>query len=169
MISVSVSLSRLAALMTFVLVLFASPNAWAAETSLPPAHDLLADAKRVELTGMPLIVMVSLRGCPHCEVVRRSHLLPLLRDGQTRLPPQIRQIEINGRAAMRDFNGLSITHADFANRYKIKVAPVVMLFDANGEMLAEPLVGAMIPDFYGAYFDAALAEADAKLQRRGGR
>ena len=169
MISVPVSPCRLAALMTFVLVLFASPIARAAETSLPRAHDLLADGRRVELTGMPLIVMVSLRGCPHCEVVRRSHLLPLLRDGQTRLTPQIRQIEINSQAAMRDFNGLFITHADFANRYKIKVAPVVMLFDANGEMLAEPLVGAMIPDFYGAYLDAALAEANAKLQRRGGR
>lgn len=95
--------------------------------------------------------------------------MPLLRDGNATQKPLIRQIEVNGTIAMRDFNGRTVTHAEFASRYKIKIAPVVMFFDAKGEMLTTPLVGAMIPDFYGAYFDAALAEAKSKLQRQGGR
>lgn len=169
MISVPVLRCRLAGLMTLVMILLMCPITSAAETSLPPAQDLQADSRHVELTGLPLIVMVSLRSCPHCELVRRTHLLPLLRGGRARGIPHIRQIELNGQAAMRDFNGRAITHADFAKIYKIKVAPVVMFFGAKGEMLAEPLVGAMIPDFYGAHFDAALAEAISKLQRQGGR
>ncbi|MCY7386676.1 MAG: thioredoxin, partial [Burkholderiales bacterium] len=130
-----------------------------AETALPPARDLAADAVAAARSGMPLIVMISLPGCPHCEVVRRSHLLPLLRAGNATHSSLIRQVEINGQEKLRDFSGRSITHADFASNYKIKVAPVVMFFGVGGEQLAAPLVGAMIPDFYGAYFDAALAEA----------
>ena len=169
MISVPLSRCRIAGLMTLVMILLMCPVASAAETSLPHAQDLQADIRHAELTGLPLIVMISLRGCPHCEVIRRTHLLPLLRGGQARGIPHIRQIEINGKLVMRDFDGRAITHAGFARTYKIKVAPVVMFFGAKGEMLAEPLVGAMIPDFYGAHFDAALAEAISKMQRVGGR
>ena len=38
-------------------------------------------------------------------------------------------------------------------------------FAPKVDLLADPLVGAMIADFYGAYFDAALATARAKLQK----
>lgn len=150
-------------LLILAAILFAWPIVSVAETSLPSARDLLVDARTVGRTGVPLIVMVSLQGCAHCEVVRSSHLLPLLRDGNAGLRPLIRQVEINGNDAMRDFHGRATTHAEFASRYKIKIAPVVMFFDAKGKLITEPLMGAMIPDFYGAYFDAALAEARSKL------
>lgn len=78
------------------------------------------------------------------------------------------QVEINGKETRRDFSGRTVTHAEFASQYKIKIAPVVMFFSATGEQLAAPLVGAMIPEFYGAYFDATLAEAKPKLTPRGG-
>ena len=150
---------------TVAAVLFICPLVSMAQTSLVSARDLAADAKTVERTGLPLIVMVSLAGCPHCEVVRRSHLLPLLRAGSVTPTALIRQVEINGQDILRDFSGRATTHAEFASRYKITLAPVVMFFDGKGEMISEPLVGSMIPDFYGAYFDAALTAAKSRLTR----
>ncbi|MEO8385322.1 MAG: hypothetical protein ABI583_08775 [Betaproteobacteria bacterium] len=145
---------------TMLLAVSCSANC---QTTLPLASDLALDAIESGRTGAPLIVMFSLPGCPHCEVVRRSHLLPLLRD-QTALPrPIVRQIDITSALSLRDFDGSKITHAEFAARQKIKLAPVVMFFGRSGEMLAKPLVGSMIPDFYGAYLDAALTEARTKL------
>lgn len=143
-------------------LLAGSPVA-AGEISLPAARDLAAEGKDAERSGLPLIVLVSLAGCPHCEVVRRSHLLPLLRDGIAGTKPVIRQVEINGRERLRDFTGRESTHAAFARAHKAKIAPVVFFFSAKGELLTEPLVGAMIPDFYGAYFDAAFSEAKSRL------
>ena len=134
------------------------------ESSLPAATDLRADARNAKRSGFPLIVVVSLAGCPHCEVVRRSHLLPLLREEVQPPKPIIRQIEINGRDFLRDFAGKEITHAQFAKTYGARIAPVVFFFNAEGESLAGPLIGAMIPDFYGAYFDAALSEAQSKVR-----
>ena len=157
-------LSRVARGAIAVVMLLTASSTSAADTALSAASDLAADAKSAAQSGFPLIVLVSLAGCPHCEVVRRSHLLPLLQDGATKLKPSIRQVEINGREILLDFMGRKITHAEFAKRYKISIAPVVLFFDANGALLAEPLVGSMIPDFYGAYFDAALDEAKSKLR-----
>lgn len=160
------SLCQIGALMIAAGVLFACPRVSLAENSLPLAHDLVDDAKTVERTGIPLIVMVSLTGCPHCELVRRTYLLPLLRDTTATHKPLIRQVEINSQDMLRDFSGRTITNAEFATRYKIKIAPVVMFLDAKGQMLTDSLVGAMIPEFYGAYLDAALVDAKAKLQNR---
>lgn len=131
---------------------------------LVPARDLNVDAKAAAESSQPIIVLVSLGGCPHCEVVRRSHLLPLLRDRGATVPV-IRQVELNGDARLVDFAGKATTHAEFARRYQARLAPVVFFFAPNGDMLADPLVGAMIPDFYGAYFDDALAQSRARLQK----
>jgi thioredoxin-related protein len=145
------------------LVLGAPLRLWGAQIALSPARDLASDSTAAARAGVPLIVMVSLPGCPHCEVVRRSHLLPLLADAVSGKPPLIRQVEMNGADRLKDFTGQTMTHAEFASRFKIKIAPVVMFFGAKGEILGEPLVGSMIPDFYGAYFDTALGEARAKV------
>ncbi|MBL8523227.1 MAG: hypothetical protein JNN20_06040 [Betaproteobacteria bacterium] len=159
--------------MTFM-ALFAVVNAPAiAETmtkgGIEPARDLQKDARQAAINGVPLVVMISLVGCPHCEVVRRSHLLPLLKQSPSALPPLLRQVELKSSQSLIDFNGVRITHADFAKRSKATIAPVVLFFGANGEQIANPLVGSMIPDFYGSYFDAALMEARsnaAKLKAR---
>ena len=135
------------------------------QTVLPPATDLAADAIESKRTGAPLIVMLSLQVCPHCDFVRRSHLLPLLNDPTSMARPIVRPVEINGTARLRDFDGSNITHAEFAAHHNFKLAPVVMFFGNKGEMLAKPLVGSMIADFYGAYLDVALAEARASLAR----
>lgn len=136
---------------------------------LEPARDLQQDVRVAAARGIPLLVMVSLAGCHHCETVRRSHLLPLLKQSPLAPTLAIRQIELNGGESLVDFNGEKTTHADFARRNGATIAPVVLFFGAGGERIADPLVGAMIADFYGSYFDAALAGARAKAaaQKRG--
>jgi thioredoxin-related protein len=141
----------------------ASAGSAVASMSLPSARDFTADAKVSIATMQPIVVLVSLAGCPHCENVRRSHLLPLLA-GSNPNSPIIRQIELNGADTVVDFSGATITHAEYARRFNVKLAPVVFFFSPQGMMLAEPLEGAMIPDFYGAYFDAALEKARLKMQ-----
>lgn len=147
-----------------VILLSACSLAAANNEALPAARNLAADGKSAAESGLPLIVLVSLAGCPHCEVVRRSHLLPLLRDAAVAPKAIIRQVEVNGSERLRDFNGKDISHAEFARHHKAGIAPVVFFFNAKGELLTAPLIGSMIPDFYGAYFDAALNEAGSKLR-----
>lgn len=157
----------LAGFRTGILALLASMAlcAGAAPLVLEQARDLAADGKITAATRQPIVILVSLAGCPHCEVVRRSHLLPLVKEDASGVAPLIRQIEFNGPQRVIDFAGKAISHAEFARRYQVKLAPVVLFFAPDGEVIADPLVGAMIPDFYGAYFDAALAQARAKLEK----
>ena len=150
---------RFALLMAFVPSV--ATVAIAAASALPAAKDLRADTANARRERLPIVVMVSLEGCGHCESIRRSHLLPLLR---AKDPAAIlRQVELNGRATLIDFTGRKTTHAEFAQRHRATIAPVVLFFDADGQPVGEPIIGASIPDFYGAYLEKALADARLAL------
>ena len=44
---------------------------------LPPAIALPEELALALATGSPLVVMVSLEGCPFCKIVRESYLVPM--------------------------------------------------------------------------------------------
>jgi len=137
--------------------LVGSGPAWAASlpmpTSLPEAL-AAALAKR-----SPLVVMVSLVGCPFCVIARDNYLAPL--QGQAGL--SIVQVDMRDRALVQDFAGGSQTQDQLIRSWGVKVAPTVLFFGRGGAEVAERLVGGYIPDFYGAYLDDRLRTARAAV------
>jgi thioredoxin-related protein len=135
-------------------------TARARETALPRPSSLPEAARRAARRGQPLVLLVSLPGCPYCERVRRSHLLALQRgrgDG-------VFQIDLSGARTLVDFDGTTRSHAAVARAWKATFAPTVLFFDARGREIAERMVGAGLPDFYGAYLDQRLQAAQAALR-----
>lgn len=129
------------------------------------AADLRADAETARKQAIPILLFYSLKGCPYCEVIRASHLLPMQREAATTKPRVIiRQVNLQDPATLRDFAGRATTHREYSQAQKISFAPVVTLVDGEGRALAEPLKGAMLPDFYGAHLDDAIAQATAALK-----
>jgi len=87
----------------------------------------------------------------------------------TRQTPQrlvIQQINQDSDVPLIDFRGEKTTHAQFSNREKVKLVPVVAFYDAAGKRLAPPIVGLRLPDFYQSYLDAALEQAESVLKTR---
>jgi thioredoxin-related protein len=152
-----------------IALLFASSFAHAAkprETALTLATDLRADGVRTKAQGIPILVLFSLPGCPHCETVRRSHLLAMQREA----PPRaiVRQIDVQSSLPIIGFDGVATTHAAFAKVAQITRTPVVSFYAHNGEKLGDGLVGALLPDFYAGYLENALNDATERL-RSGGK
>jgi thioredoxin-related protein len=109
--------------------------------------------------GLPLTVMVSLPGCPFCKVVRDSHLAPLLREQAV----AVVQIDIGSTLPLLDVHGQAGTHAGQVRQWGVKVAPTLLFFGRQGNEVAERLVGALLPDFYGAYLAQRLETARKSL------
>jgi thioredoxin-related protein len=127
---------------------------------LPVAHNLKEDLAAALDRRQPLVVMVSLEGCPFCKVARDHYLAPLhAHDG---VP--VAQVDMRTRTRVYDFQGRPVTHDDLARTWKIRIAPTVLFFGRGGAEVAERLVGGYIPDFYGAYLDQRLAQARASLR-----
>ncbi|CAA9394782.1 MAG: hypothetical protein AVDCRST_MAG51-667 [uncultured Ramlibacter sp.] len=129
--------------------------AWAAESTLPAPADLRRELAQARSKGRALVVMVSLHGCPYCKVVRESHLLALRAEGQP-----VVQVELGGAQPVLDFEGRSTSHRRLIASWGIDVAPTVLFFGPGGREVADRLVGAGIPDFYGAYLEERVQRAN---------
>jgi len=121
--------------------------------SLPDA--LAAALKK----GNPLVVMVSLVGCPFCVIARDNYLAPM--QGQAGL--SIVQLDMRNRQLVQDFSGVTQTQDELIRRWGVKVAPTVLFFGRGGVEVAERMVGGYIPDFYGAYLDERVRTARAAV------
>ena len=103
--------------------------------------------------------MASLHGCPFCRVVRDHYLAPLRADtGQP-----VVQLDTASAQVVRDFNGAPTTHDRQLRAWGVKVLPTVLFFGKGGREAAERLVGASIPDFYGAYLEERLRTATKNI------
>ena len=126
-----------------------------AAATLPSPMSLAQELAAALAAGKPLVVMVSLDGCPFCKVVRDNYLAPLRRD--TAQP--VVQLDMGSRRQVRDFQGVPKAHDEVIRALDVKVAPTVLFFGAKGLEVAARLAGASIPDFYGAYLDDRLRVA----------
>ena len=161
------SLQSLTIVLLLLSSLLASSAAANTDGKLQPAADLQADAREARRSGIPLLIFYSLKGCPYCEVIRASHLLPM--QGERPAKVVIRQVNLTDATPLRDFAGRLTTHREYSRAQQITFAPVVLLVDDNGKSLVEPLKGAMLPDFYGAFLDEAITAATARLRKEKAR
>ena len=77
----------------------------------------------------------------------------------------MRQVEADRELPLAGFDGRATTHAALAARYGVTLTPTVLVVDGAGAPLAEPVVGLLTADFYGAYLEEALRTGLAKLRR----
>ena len=139
----------------------AAPQLWAAPATLPPSLSLSDELARALQSGNPLVVMVSLAGCPYCKVARENYLGPMRE--QQGLP--VVQVDMQSNQATQDFKRVAVTHEQLIRTWGAKIAPTVLFFGRNGVEIAERLEGGYLPDFYGAYLDARLTAARSAVKK----
>ena len=132
----------------------------AAESALPIPDSMQRVASLAGRRGEPLVLLISLPGCPYCELVRRNYLLPMRAEGLAAW-----ELMTNNRVhPVRDFHGQQSTGASLAALWKIRVTPTVLFFDMAGIEIAARIEGISLPDFYGAYLDEALVAARKRIK-----
>lgn len=129
---------------------------------LPTPKSLRATVDATAARGEPLVVMITLRGCVYCELVRNSYLHPLMREGRLIAI----QLDLQDKAtAIQDFGGTTTTPAALAEAWKVRLTPTVFFFGPEGRELAERLDGVTSTDFYGSYLDDRLDTARRNLKK----
>ena len=126
--------------------------------TLPLSASLPDELGRALKTRQPLVVLVSLGGCPWCEEVRNNYLGPML--AEQALP--VVQIDMRSPQRTVSAQGQPIEHDAQVRAWGVKVAPTVLFLGPRGQELADRLVGGS-PDFYSAYLDRRLEQARKAL------
>ena len=142
------------------LVAAGSSPVWAAGAVLPAPSSLAEELEKALANGNPLVVMVSLEGCPFCRVARDSYLEPMRR--QDGMP--VFQIDMRKANMVRDFTGANLTHDQLVQAWRVTIAPTVLFFGPRGKEIAPRMEGGYIADFYGAYLDQRVEQARSAIK-----
>lgn len=126
---------------------------------LPVARALPDELGLALAVRQPLLVMVSLEGCPYCRVARENYLLPL----RERSGLAVVQVDMRSKQMLKNFQGGMQTHDEWIRSLQVRVAPSILFFGRAGVELVERMTGGYIADFYGAYLDERLRQARALL------
>jgi hypothetical protein len=127
--------------------------------ALPSAQALGLELMKALAKNRPLVVMVSLAGCPYCKIARENYLLPMVRQDAI----SVVQVDMMSKRALLDFQGTSMTHEQMIDKWKVRIAPTLLFFGRAGEEKAERLVGGYLSDFYDAYLQERLQTAKKNL------
>ncbi len=139
---------------------FTLSEVWAAPATLPSSVSLPDELAHALQSGNPLVVMVSLAGCPYCKIARENYLGPM----HLQLGLPVVQLDMQSTQATQDFKRAVVTHDQLIRTWGAKIAPTVLFFGRHGVEIAERLEGGYLPDFYGAYLDARLSAARLALK-----
>jgi thioredoxin-related protein len=122
--------------------------------------DLRQAAAQASARGEPLLLMVSLPGCPWCELLRRNYLTPMRAEGVAAF-----EFMINERSQrIADFKGQQITPAAWSETMKVRITPTLLFFNAQGSEIAPRIEGVASADFIGAILDERLATARERIK-----
>lgn len=140
-----------------MLLAFAASAATAAP-AVAPLADWRFDSGEAARAHRPLVLFFTLPGCRYCADVRQRYMLPLVRQGQL-----VREVEIGSATPVDGLPGTPTQDA-VARKFGVRAAPTVILVDAQGRPLADPIIGGDVAGMYGGYLDNAFERAGRELE-----
>ena len=147
----------------FILALiFLTSSACASE--LITTQDLSRQSQIASSNNEIIVLMLSLTGCPHCQLLRSDILKPWALSGEYDTQVRFVETHIDSALLITDFSGNTIDADEFAKRYRARIAPIVLFLDSDGKQLAEAIIGANNLDMYGYYLDEAIHLALKTIQ-----
>jgi len=149
------------------LLLLVTGEAIFAAGELPPSTrdwNLVADIART--SHAPVLVVFTDADCGYCARLKSTVLDPLRDQISSEVTPLVREYRMNTEGKILDFDGTKTRARTFLRRYGVYAVPTVVLVDANGQPLGEPIVGFDNTYDYRELLNARLAMAREILQER---
>ena len=134
---------------------------------LESADDLQALGNSAVERGVPIMLVFTRPDCPYSARAKKEHLEPLQASPDKGAQVLMREVETSdNQTTLRDFEGQAATHGEIARRYGIRSVPTVLMVDARGRPLAEPIVGLAAAEFYPLYLAHTIEESRLQLRMR---
>ncbi len=132
-----------------------------ANTSVKTVKDLRQLKQQMQQGNMLTLLLFSTEGCSYCEAIRENYLMPMMRSGDYRGQILFRQLKMDEYSLIKNEQGRLVGGDQVALRYSVDVAPTILFVDADGNEVAERIVGLSGVD----YFDRTLQQHIARARK----
>ena len=127
------------------------------------SQDLRDESRIVDESNLILVSEFSSEYCGYCRQLEQDFLMPMQRNSDYDDKILIRSVSMSDYEYLVDFEGRSVSNAEFASQYGVSVTPTLVFLDSNGVELTEKLVGFWSLDYFGGFIDNSIDEARENL------
>ena len=149
----------------FILFLLSLSSAVSGEPLLETVKDLRVLEQQAASAGLPVLLLFTTQDCEYCEAIRSLYLEPMIRSGKYESRILFRQLYIEDYSYLRDKNGEFIGGDQIALKYDVEVTPTILFLDADGNELAERIVGLSGADFFDESLNTHISHARSQSQK----
>lgn len=122
-------------------------------------------SQAARLRHSPILVVFSAETCSYCVRLKQEIIEPLARHPKDARDPLIREFDINAGGKVTDFDGERIRSRQFKRRYGIFATPTLVILDADGKLLTDPIVGYNSAQEYRELLHQSLVQANSPEAR----
>jgi len=133
------------------------------------ARDLTLAAHAARQAEAPILLLYSSQECGYCELLKRQVLKPMFGQDQDNRLAVVRELDMDTGGKLVDFDGEKIRSRRLQERYHVRVTPTLLILDAKGQLLADPIVGYDSPEAYRTRLESLLARSHKLLRAAGFR
>ncbi len=112
----------------------------------------------------PILVLFSAEACSYCIRLKKEVITPLAQEESVDHQLLIREFDINAGGKIIDFDGDPIRSRKFKKRYGIFATPTLLILDAEGRLLTDPIVGYNSASEYKELLNASLVTSYRELE-----
>ena len=149
-----------------VLLLAGLPWGQVLAGKIPVAVDLQQDANASRAGQVPILLIYTAEYCHYCDEVKQSVFNLIFADPAYQDRILLREVRTDTNLHLVGFSGTATSHRSFSKNRGIRIVPTLEFLDSTGAPISPPLVGAGIPDYYGAYVDNGIEQSLRNLRAR---
>jgi thioredoxin-related protein len=156
-------LRRIHLVLPLMMALAVAGSAAGDSVTMIQVSDLRAESLLAKEKELILVIEFAAEDCGYCRKLEDLFLLPMQRNAEYGDKILLRTVSLSEFDSLIDFDGRSVTTAEFAAQYDVALTPTLVFLNADGVEMSEKLVGIWSEDFFGGFIDNRIDEARDKL------
>jgi len=149
----------------FILIFLIINPSLAEEKGLVELDNLQALQADMQTNNKPLMLVFRASYCRYCRQLEKDELLPLLQDTTVRDRVIIRTVTLDAEHNLRDWQGAELSPKQLGKQYQVSITPTLVFLNSQGKEVVEPIKGYNGSEFFGAYLENAIVQAQQAVKQ----
>lgn len=113
----------------------------AAQSAFATVKDMARLKQQAAQADLPIVLMFTAEDCMYCDAMRQQYLIPMSHTQKYAELALFRQLNVESFSFLRNESGELVGGDQISLRYGVDITPTVLFINAQGEEVAERIIG----------------------------
>jgi thioredoxin-related protein len=120
----------------------------AAQSAFATVKDMAKLKQQAAQADLPVVLLFTAEDCLYCDAMREHYLIPMSHTPEYAEQALFRQLYIESFSFLRNEDGELVGGDQISLRYGVDITPTVLFINAQGEEVAERIIGLSGADYF---------------------